>query len=229
MVFFIYQMQYSINPNYDLDCYMHVEMYPWPTCHTRVCTWVGSQRNCLIYGVQTCQSLQDVSSYFLTGKVWFFFLWLLFWDNGVGGYALISFSVIVHVFLLNSAFDKQGGVLIPLWSAVCLLIKGLCRVHRNTERNVLVSVTWRDLVVGGVNHFRQTLQFFTVPCCIQTQIFLSASGDCSWSTKLAYDKCVHGRCSCNTYSRWIISGVWYLWKGCSCNAFCFIIQLYFLL
>lgn len=30
-------------------------------------------------------------------------------------------------------------------------------VHRNIKRTVLVSVTWRDLVVDGVNYFRQRL------------------------------------------------------------------------
>lgn len=208
-------------------------MYPWPMCHTGVHTRAGSQRNCSIYGVQTCQLLQDVSSHFLTSKVWFFFfLWLLFWDNGVGGYIFLSFSVIVNVFLLNSAFDEQDGVLIPLWSAVCLLIEGLCWVHRNIKRTVLVLVTWKRSCSGWCQPFQtETLQFITVPCCIcvKTQIFLSASGDCSWSTKLGYDKCVCGRCSCNTDSHWVSSAVWYVWKHHFCNAFCFIMQLCFLL
>lgn len=84
----------------------------------------------------------------------FFFSSYCFWDDGFGGFILLSFSVIVNVFLLNSAFDKQGGVIISLWSAVCLLIRGLCCVHRNIKSAVLVLVTWRNLVVDGVNHFR---------------------------------------------------------------------------
>lgn len=129
-------------------------MYPWPMCHT--CSYVSGFLEKLSY--IWSPNLPITSGCVLSFSHWqslLFFLWLLFWDNGVGGYVLISFNVIVNVFFLNSTFDKQGGVLILLCSAVCLLIKGLCCVHRNIKITVLV--TWRDLVVEGVNHFRQRL------------------------------------------------------------------------
>lgn len=122
---------------------------------THVHTWVGSQRNCPIYGVQTCQSLQHVSSHFFHWQCLIFFFQLLFWDNRVGGFILLSFSVIVNVFFLNSLFGEPCGVLITLWSAVCLLIRGLGYGHSNIKFAVSVLVACRDLVLDGINHFRQ--------------------------------------------------------------------------
>lgn len=139
-----------MNPNHDWmwkcthePCVTHVFIHEWVP------------REIVLYMESKLVNHSSICPLFFSLAMSDFFLQLLFWDNGVGGFILLSFSVIVNVFLLNSAFDKQGGVIISLWSAVCLLIRGLCCVHRNIKSAVLV--TWRNFVVDSVNHFRQRL------------------------------------------------------------------------